>query len=121
MATFLPLLFPTGKLVSPRWRPVAWLTASVLALAIVVQAIAPRPMTEEVPAITNPVGIEGATAIIPVRAIRMVFCVATYPTNGELRRTTLGSLAEHPTTPRAALSAWGSGRRGWARHHHLAA
>jgi hypothetical protein len=66
MATFLPLLFPTGKLVSPRWRPVAWLTAIVLALAIVAQAIAPGPMTEEIPAITNPIGIESAAVIIPV-------------------------------------------------------
>ncbi len=66
MATFLPLLFPTGKLVSPRWRPVAWLTAIVLALAIVAQAIAPGPMTEEIPAITNPFGIESAAVIILV-------------------------------------------------------
>jgi hypothetical protein len=66
MATFLLLLFPTGKLVSPRWRPVAWLTAIALTLAIVVQAIAPGPMTEETPAITNPIGIESAAVIIPV-------------------------------------------------------
>jgi hypothetical protein len=66
MATFLPLLFPTGKLVSPRWRPVAWLTAIVLALAIVAQAITPGPMTEELPAITNPIGIESVDVIIPV-------------------------------------------------------
>ena len=66
MATFLPLLFPAGKLVSPRWRPVAWLTTIVLALAIVAQAITPGPMTEETPAITNPIGIERAAAIFPV-------------------------------------------------------
>ena len=66
MATFLPLLFPTGRLVSPRWRPVAWLTAMVLALAVVAQAIAPGPMTEETPTITNPLGIESVAAIFPV-------------------------------------------------------
>ncbi len=66
MATFLPLLFPTGRLVSPRWRPVAWLTAIVLALAIVAQAIAPRPMTEETPAIINPLGVKRAADVLPV-------------------------------------------------------
>ncbi len=66
MATFLPLLFPTGRLTSPRWRPVAWLTAIVLTLAILTQAIAPGPMTEETPTITNPVGIDSVAAIVPV-------------------------------------------------------
>ena len=66
MATFLPLLFPTGRLVSPRWRPIAWLTGIVLTLAIVVQAITPGSMTEETPTITNPIGIESAVVIISV-------------------------------------------------------
>ncbi len=66
MATFLPLLFPTGRLTSPRWRPVAWLTAAVLTLVIIAQATAPGPMTEETPTITNPIGIESAATIVPV-------------------------------------------------------
>jgi hypothetical protein len=32
-ATFLLLLFPDGRLLSRRWRPVAWLTGAVLVLA----------------------------------------------------------------------------------------
>jgi hypothetical protein len=41
MATFVPLLFPTGRLLSPRWRPVGWLAAAVLTLATLAFAITP--------------------------------------------------------------------------------
>ena len=64
MATFVPLLFPTGRLPSPRWRPIAWLTAAVLALAIIVLAFAPGPVAEETPSITNPVGMESAAGVL---------------------------------------------------------
>jgi hypothetical protein len=32
LLTFLPLLFPTGRLPSPRWRPIAWLATVPIAL-----------------------------------------------------------------------------------------
>jgi hypothetical protein len=35
MSTFVPLLFPEGKLPSGRWRPVAWLSAVPLAIFVV--------------------------------------------------------------------------------------
>ena len=41
--TFLPLLFPDGRLPSRRWRPVAWLAAAVITLLCVWAAFAPRP------------------------------------------------------------------------------
>jgi hypothetical protein len=52
---FVFLLFPSGRLPSPRWRPVAWLTASIMLLTLPVAALRPWP---ELP-IHNPTALEG--------------------------------------------------------------
>lgn len=49
--TFLLLLFPTGNLPSPRWRPVAWLSGAAIALAVVPVALAAWPI--QGPILTN--------------------------------------------------------------------
>jgi signal transduction histidine kinase len=49
--TFLLLLFPTGNLPSPRWRPVAWLSGAVIALTVVPVALAAWPI--QGPILTN--------------------------------------------------------------------
>jgi hypothetical protein len=59
-STFLLLLFPTGRLPSRRWRPVAWLAAAGLLLAVPGLALSPGPL-EDFP-IENPVGVPGAEA-----------------------------------------------------------
>jgi hypothetical protein len=64
MATFVPLLFPTGRLPSARWRPVAWLAATLLALGMFALAFTPGPVSEEGPPVPNPAGIEGASGAI---------------------------------------------------------
>jgi len=43
MITFLPLLFPDGRLPSPRWRPIAWLSGLGLALTVVSAMVHPYP------------------------------------------------------------------------------
>jgi hypothetical protein len=43
VTTFLLLLFPDGRLPSPRWRPVAWVAAVDIAALSVWAAFAPRP------------------------------------------------------------------------------
>lgn len=55
---FLFLLFPTGKLLSPRWRLVAWTTAG--AAVITVLSFALRPDLDFHGLLQNPVGITWA-------------------------------------------------------------
>jgi hypothetical protein len=54
---FTPLLFPTGRLLSSRWRPVAWLAGAATATLTVLAAL--RAELEPVPdqPISNPIGI----------------------------------------------------------------
>jgi signal transduction histidine kinase len=56
-ATFVLLLFPTGHLPSPRWRPVAWFAGAVLVALFLGSAFQPGVMqgTHSI----NPVGIGG--------------------------------------------------------------
>ena len=43
LAIFLPLYFPTGRLLSSRWRPVVWLGIGFLAFAVAGNALSPGP------------------------------------------------------------------------------
>ena len=57
LAIFLPLYFPTGRLLSPRWRPVLWLGIAFLSSAVVSNALQPGPTEwlEHVRPARNPV------------------------------------------------------------------
>ena len=63
MATFVPMLFPTGRLPSPRWRPVAWFAAILLALEMLALAFKAGPIADAGPFVSNPAGIEGASGL----------------------------------------------------------
>jgi len=57
---FLPLLFPHGRLPSPRWRPVLWLGVAQLALGAVATAFKPGELElRESSGIDNPLGVAG--------------------------------------------------------------
>ena len=65
---FLILLFPTGRLLSSRWRMVAWTAGLAIVASLVSLSLQPGPIRDFRPS-RNPFGIEGAAAILkPVEA-----------------------------------------------------
>ena len=62
MFTFTLLLFPNGRLLSQRWRPMLWLAAGAIGLQTVTIALQPGPFSF-IPSINNPLGIEGAAGL----------------------------------------------------------
>jgi len=69
--TFLILLFPDGRLPSPRWRPWAYFCAFALVLSYIALTILPGSFTDSgFPDVRNPLGINALApisgAIVPV-------------------------------------------------------
>ena len=64
IALFLPLLFPDGRLPSPRWRPAAYVAAGSVVLAVVVTMLAPATYADAgYPSIRNPLGLDQYAAV----------------------------------------------------------
>ncbi|HEX2181098.1 MAG TPA: hypothetical protein VHH10_02355 [Rubrobacteraceae bacterium] len=82
MTTFLPLFFPDGRLVSRRWRPVAWLavflTVFLTAFAVV------RPSGDETRGIPNPLGVESLTDSTPLFEVFAFFVPTSWVVIGLL-------------------------------------
>jgi hypothetical protein len=57
---FTPLLFPTGRLLSPRWRPVAWLAGAVTAAVVALAVLQPTFVLESGRTVDNPIGVAAA-------------------------------------------------------------
>ncbi len=57
MLSFTILLFPNGRLPSPRWRPVAWFAAMSIALMTIGYGLAPGEITDRAPGLQNPFGL----------------------------------------------------------------
>ncbi len=67
MGTFLILLYPDGHLPSPRWRPVAWLSAVTILIVTVTILFSPGSMQEgPVPTMENPIGSQAAEPLLKV-------------------------------------------------------
>ncbi len=62
-STFLLLLFPSGELLSSRWRPAAWLAAAVTVAYILFGAFSPGPLGGLFPSYVNPIGIESLRSV----------------------------------------------------------
>ena len=56
---YTPLLFPTGRLLSPRWRPVAWLAGAATAIWTALTSLRTELSVGTVPeqVIANPIGV----------------------------------------------------------------
>jgi hypothetical protein len=63
LTMLLPLLFPTGRPPSPRWRPVLWLVLVTLAANIFISAFGPGPLSAA-PEVVNPMGLEMLEGLI---------------------------------------------------------
>jgi signal transduction histidine kinase len=67
LVVFLPFVFPTGRLLSRRWKPAGWLSACVVALCAFAGAFHPGPLWNDFDTVqvNNPLGIEALpTAIV---------------------------------------------------------
>ncbi|HVM14079.1 MAG TPA: hypothetical protein VM287_07095 [Egibacteraceae bacterium] len=80
LGTFLILLFPDGGLPSPRWKPLAWLSAVAIVLSSSVIMFMPGslemgPGWEGLPPTTNPLGLESLRPALE----SMTFVIALIP------------------------------------------
>ena len=63
LQVFYLLLFPTGRLPSRRWRPLAWLTVAFISVGAILSAFSPGAHLGSLGPIRNPLGIEGFTNV----------------------------------------------------------
>src|SRR5215210_4383269 len=61
LVSFLLLLFPTGKLPSPRWRPILWGTAGCVVLFTLTSWLSPETNDLRLAFVHNPLGWESGT------------------------------------------------------------
>jgi hypothetical protein len=67
LLTFLLLLFPTGKLPSPRWRPVAWFSAVSVAVYSITSVLVPDAFANtdaRLQAVVNPIALSPLLPIV---------------------------------------------------------
>ncbi len=74
---FLPLYFPTGHLLSSRWRPVLWLALLLCVATAGGQAFWPGEVAG-VAGVTNPLGIEALRTVRVVEGSLLLFVVLVF-------------------------------------------
>jgi signal transduction histidine kinase len=63
LVIFVPLLFPTGRALSPRWRFPAWFAIGFIVLAGISNALMPGTLSG-IPGTRNPLGLTGQAALL---------------------------------------------------------
>jgi signal transduction histidine kinase len=72
LVIFIPLLYPTGRLLSSRWRFAIWCAAAFVLLAGIPNALMPGPLFSN-PNIQNPLGLEGFAGVLDqVRTVSLI-------------------------------------------------
>ena len=69
---FLPLYFPNGRLLSPRWRPVLWLAIALSLSFAFFSAFTPGEVSD-VSGVSNPLGMEALRPVFRVLEVVMVW------------------------------------------------
>jgi hypothetical protein len=84
MVAAVMLLFPTGRLPSPRWRPVAWAGAAGLLGYLAAEGLTPG-RGEQLLGYENPFGLEGRPGLLRLLgALEELFFLATLAAIGSL-------------------------------------
>jgi hypothetical protein len=73
------LLFPDGRLLSRRWRPVFWYLLVSVALIVVSSALKPGPLDPPFEHVDNPLGIPGAHGLFSTVQVLGFFVVLSVP------------------------------------------
>jgi MFS family permease len=71
------LLYPEGRVLTRRWRPVLWLTVSAGLLAVSWNALKPGPIFDETMPIENPAGIAWLESNLGFVDTAVFFCFGT--------------------------------------------
>jgi hypothetical protein len=80
MGTFLFQLFPDGRVLSPRWRILTWVSGGALTVAVLARAFAPGRLADSVVSSTaNPLGVGGLDVLTTVSGISLSILLGCIP------------------------------------------
>ena len=77
VVVYVPLIYPSGRLLSPRWRGVIVLASVAMTIATLSFALVPGQL-ESSPGLRNPFGVEGADWLRPAGDVSMTVFITTF-------------------------------------------